>query len=133
MAADESGPLEWARFKDFQVENAELKREIRFLGKSLPSSPRSNDSLLRLYWAGEGQLSGRLDVPTVECSPVFVLPPLQIGGTDPDSAAQPAADQERVPAFEREKAMAGRDQMTTILGSEGTLFAAAIVGTIMNK
>ena len=32
-ASDEPGPVEWAKFKALQAENAELKREIEFLGK----------------------------------------------------------------------------------------------------
>lgn len=32
-AADEPGPVEWAKCKAIQAENAELKREIEFLGK----------------------------------------------------------------------------------------------------
>ena len=32
-AADEPGPVEWAKYKALQAENAELKREIEFLGK----------------------------------------------------------------------------------------------------
>ena len=35
--------------------------------------------------------------------------------------------------FEREKGMAGRDQVTTILGHEGIPTAPSTVGTIMNK
>lgn len=35
--------------------------------------------------------------------------------------------------FEREKGMAGRDQITTILGHEGIQVAAATVGTIVSK
>lgn len=35
--------------------------------------------------------------------------------------------------YEREKGMAGRDQITTILGHEGVLVAAGTVGAIMNK
>ena len=31
--ADDPGPVEWAKYKALQVENAELKREIEFLGK----------------------------------------------------------------------------------------------------
>lgn len=31
--ADDRGPVEWAKFKALQAENAELKREIEFLGK----------------------------------------------------------------------------------------------------
>jgi transposase len=31
---DERGPVEWAKHKALQVENAELKREIDFLGKA---------------------------------------------------------------------------------------------------
>jgi len=30
---DNHGPVEWAKFKALQVENAELRREIEFLGK----------------------------------------------------------------------------------------------------
>lgn len=30
---DEPGPVEWAKYKALQTENAELKREIEFLGK----------------------------------------------------------------------------------------------------
>ena len=32
-AADEPGPVEWAKYKALQAENAELKKEIQFLGK----------------------------------------------------------------------------------------------------
>lgn len=32
-AADAPGPVEWAKYKALQAENAELKREIEFLGK----------------------------------------------------------------------------------------------------
>jgi transposase len=32
-AGDEQGPVEWAKYKALQSENAELKREIEFLGK----------------------------------------------------------------------------------------------------
>ena len=31
--AAEPGPVEWAKYKALQAENAELKREIEFLGK----------------------------------------------------------------------------------------------------
>ena len=31
--SDEPGPVEWAKYKALQAENAELKREIEFLGK----------------------------------------------------------------------------------------------------
>lgn len=31
--AAEPGPVEWAKYKALQTENAELKREIEFLGK----------------------------------------------------------------------------------------------------
>lgn len=31
--ADDPGPVEWAKYKALQAENAELKREIDFLGK----------------------------------------------------------------------------------------------------
>ena len=31
--AAEQGPVEWAKYKALQAENAELKREIEFLGK----------------------------------------------------------------------------------------------------
>lgn len=31
--ADEHGPVEWAKYKALQAENAELKREVDFLGK----------------------------------------------------------------------------------------------------
>ena len=30
---DEPGPVEWAKYKALQTENAELKKEILFLGK----------------------------------------------------------------------------------------------------
>lgn len=30
---DKPGPVEWAKYKALQAENAELKREIEFLGK----------------------------------------------------------------------------------------------------
>ncbi len=33
VAADEPGTVEWAKYKALQAENAELKREIEFLGK----------------------------------------------------------------------------------------------------
>ncbi|WP_164206250.1 transposase [[Micrococcus luteus] ATCC 49442] len=33
VAADEPGPVEGAKYKALQAENAELKREIEFLGK----------------------------------------------------------------------------------------------------
>lgn len=33
VAGDEPGPVEWAKYKALQAENAELKREIEFLGK----------------------------------------------------------------------------------------------------
>ena len=32
-SAAEPGPVEWAKYKALQAENAELKREIDFLGK----------------------------------------------------------------------------------------------------
>ena len=77
-SADEPGPVEWAKYKALQAENAELKREIEFLGyadigiiweKSVPSSPRSNDKrLLHVYRAGEGQLPDWLDVPAIKGS-----------------------------------------------------------------
>ena len=31
--ADDPGPVAWAKYKALQAENAELKREIEFLGK----------------------------------------------------------------------------------------------------
>lgn len=31
--ADDPGPVEWAKYKAVKAENAELKREIEFLGK----------------------------------------------------------------------------------------------------
>ena len=30
---DDRGPVEWAKFQALQAENAELKREVEFLGK----------------------------------------------------------------------------------------------------
>ena len=34
--ANDPGPVEWAKFKELQVENAELKREVDFLKKGSP-------------------------------------------------------------------------------------------------
>lgn len=58
---------------------------------------------------------------------------LQPAGPTPTQERHDVLEAEVLRVFRREKGRAGRDQITTILGREGTPIAAGTVGAIMNE
>lgn len=84
---DEPGPVEWAKYKARQAENAALKRENEFLGKASAffGSRSTCRGSLSVHRAGEGVVSHYMDVQKVGCVQSVVLPVGQACGSDSDS------------------------------------------------
>lgn len=84
---DEPGPVEWAKYKARQAENAALKRENEFWGKASAffGSRSTCRGSLSVHRAREGVVSHYMDVQKVGCVQSVVLPVGQACGSDSDS------------------------------------------------
>lgn len=84
---DEPGPVEWAKYKALQAENAALKRENEFLGKASAffGSRSTCRGSLSVHRAREGVVSHYMDVQKVGRVQSVVLPVGQACGSDSDS------------------------------------------------
>ena len=86
VGAAEPGPVDWAKYQALQAENAELKREVEFLGKvSAFFAAKPDERLLRVHLGGEGPVPDRLDVPEIEGLAGVVLPLAAPSGADSDA------------------------------------------------
>lgn len=84
---DEPGPVEWAKYKALQAENAALKRENEFWGKASAffGSRSTCRGLQCVHRAREGVVSHYMDVQKVGRVQSVVLPVGQACGSDSDS------------------------------------------------
>ncbi|MGV8881328.1 MAG: IS3 family transposase [Rhodoglobus sp.] len=132
---DEPGPVEWGKYKALQLEVAELKRQNEFLGKSQRLLCReATVTDVFTFIASE-----KANFPiTWMCDQLGVarasfyrwLRPEKV--TPMHRRRQSLTNQVRR-VYDREKGMAGRDQIALILRNEGIAVAAGTVGAIMRQ
>ena len=124
--------MEWAKYKALQAENAELKREIEFLGEvsAFFRRSRANDYFMFIS-AEKATFPINWMCHKLKVSRDSFYRWLRPAEPTKTQVRHDALDAHVVGVYEREKSKAGRDQITTLLSQEGVSIATGTVGSIM--
>ncbi|XBH20503.1 IS3 family transposase [Jonesiaceae bacterium BS-20] len=130
---DDRGPVEWAQYKALEAENAELKRENRIFGKSQRLLCR--EATVKDYFDFVAAQKAYFPVAWM-CRKLGISRASYYRRLHPKPKTATQVRHEELETlvtteFHDAKGMAGRDQLTLILGNKGVKISAGTVGSIM--